>query len=282
MNRAERVERVVNSHVDVLQQFARRIAGIRRTFSLHPQIPTLQQLSQDLSAIILNVQRLELIADAHVYNTTLTSASDLQKEILQHLEVSSVDTFEEVVPALSSTQEEEEEEEGDSTIQQSDTHNRPIEISNKRLKIDKSHLEHLLSLGFPVRRIAEDGLLGKVVHHNTIHEFMKKQNMPSIRERYSTQTDEEISELIRGINHHFPNSGIREVIAHLKRGNPPVLLQRNRCQRLLAEIDPAGTAKRWAQVVKRRQYSVPTPNSLWHIDSNHALVRYSYILFYEL
>ena len=77
--------------------------------------------------------------------------------------------------------------------------------------------------------------------------------------------------MIREINHSFPNSGIREAVARLKRRNPPVLLRGDRCQRLLAEIDPAS---RWAQVVKRRQYSVPTPNSLWHTDSNHALVRY--------
>ena len=95
---------------------------------------------------------------------------------------------------------------------------------------------------------------------------MKKQGISSIRERYTSVADEEIIELIREINQSFPNSGIRETVAHLKRRNPPVLLQRDRCQRLLAEIDPAGTASRWAQVVKRRQYSVPTPNSLWHIE----------------
>ena len=96
-----------------------------------------------------------------------------------------------------------------------------------------------------------------------------------MRKRYSTKTDEELKKLIRQINIDFPNSGIGEVVAHLKRQNPPVLLQRERYQQLLSEVDPVGSAVRWAQTIKRRQYSVPTPNSLWHIDSNHALVRYS-------
>ena len=73
---------------------------------------------------------------------------------------------------------------------------------------------------------------------------MKKQGISSTRERYTILADEEIIELIREINQSFPNSGIRETVAHLKRRNPPVLLQRDRCQRLLAEIDPAGTASR--------------------------------------
>ena len=148
MNRAERVERVVNSHQEVLQQFIRRIAGIRRTFSLHPQIPTLQQLSENVSALILNVQRLEPIADVNIYNTTLATAKELQEEILQHLEISSIDTLEEVVPASAQEQQQQQQQQ-----ENPDT--------NKRLKIDQSKLEHFLSLGFTVRRIAEDGLLGK-------------------------------------------------------------------------------------------------------------------------
>ena len=269
MNRAERVERVNNSHEEALQHFIRRISGIRRTFSVDPQTQTIQQLHQELSTIILNVQRLQPIADVLIYDRTLSQASILQEEIVQHLEILSVDTFihEEVV-STSLTQEDEQNEEPVLPRE-------VVETNNKRLKINKSKLESLLSLGFPVRRIAEEGLLGKVVHYNTIHEFMKKNNMPSMRERYTTKTDEELKELIRQINNDFPNSGIREVVAHLKRQNPPVLLQRIRCQQLLSEVDPVGSAVRWAQTIKRRQYSVPTPNSLWHIDSNHALVRYN-------
>lgn len=30
-------------------------------------------------------------------------------------------------------------------------------------------------------------------------------------------------------------------------------------------------------VLRRRQYSVPGPNSLWHIDGNHKLIRYQIV-----
>ena len=42
----------------------------------------------------------------------------------------------------------------------------------------------------------------------------------------------------------------------------------------MRRVDPLGVTLRWARSVHRRSYSVPCPNSLWHIDSNHALIRW--------
>ena len=38
-------------------------------------------------------------------------------------------------------------------------------------------------------------------------------------------------------------------------------------------IDPVSGALRWASPIKRRVYSVPHPNALWHVDGNHKLNR---------
>ena len=35
---------------------------------------------------------------------------------------------------------------------------------------------------------------------------------------------------------------------------------------------------RWATVVSRRAYSVPGPNSLWHIDGHHSLITWGFII----
>ena len=44
----------------------------------------------------------------------------------------------------------------------------------------------------------------------------------------------------------------------------------------MRRIDPEGVVVRtlMLQTVRRRRYSVPAPNSLWHIDGNHKLIRY--------
>lgn len=38
--------------------------------------------------------------------------------------------------------------------------------------------------------------------------------------------------------------------------------------------DPIHTALRWSEITPRRPYSVPGPNSLWHVDGHHKLIRW--------
>lgn len=111
---------------------------------------------------------------------------------------------------------------------------------------------------------------------------MKKSNIPSQQQRYSTMNDANLKVVISRIVERFPNSGIREVVAHLQTQEPPIIVQRDRIGKLLPEINPVGTSMRWAQTIKRRSYSVRTPNSLWHIDTHHALVKYvsTFYIFY--
>jgi len=54
-----------------------------------------------------------------------------------------------------------------------------------------------------------------------------------------------------------------------------IIVQRDRARQSLRRVDPLSSAARWSHTVTRRLYSVPTPNSLWHIDSHMKLVRYA-------
>lgn len=72
-----------------------------------------------------------------------------------------------------------------------------------------------------------------------------------------------------------PNIGRRRFIGALRsRG---LHIQRWRVSDCLHRVDPVGTALRWQMTIHRRKYFVPTPNSLWHIDSGHKLIRYKLI-----
>ena len=46
------------------------------------------------------------------------------------------------------------------------------------------------------------------------------------------------------------------------------------CRRAL---DSVGTVLWWRSAIYRRKYNVPTSNALWHIDSNHKLIRWRLI-----
>ena len=45
-----------------------------------------------------------------------------------------------------------------------------------------------------------------------------------------------------------------------------IIVPRRHVREALHKVDPVNTALRWSTRIKRRQYSVPSPNSLWHLD----------------
>jgi len=51
-------------------------------------------------------------------------------------------------------------------------------------------------------------------------------------------------------------------------------VQRQRVRDSLKRVDPEGCAERWSAAVHRREYKVPTPNTLWHMDGHMKLIRY--------
>lgn len=131
----------------------------------------------------------------------------------------------------------------------------------------------MLSLSFTDRKTARDGLLGKQLHHNTLHNFMERNQMTTIRNGYTFLSDE-LHHKISETSKQFPNSGCCEIISHLKTLEPPILLQSDRCQKLSSDVDPVATNCRWSQAIHRRQHHVASPNALWHIESIHALIRW--------
>ena len=51
----------------------------------------------------------------------------------------------------------------------------------------------------------------------------------------------------------------------------------NMCKSLV-RIDPRNSRIRWVITISRQAYSVPGPNSLWHIEGHHCLVRWEFVL----
>ena len=83
---------------------------------------------------------------------------------------------------------------------------------NSFRNIDKDCLKELLSLGFSVRKIAKDDLLGGELHYNTIHKFIQLNKIKTPRERYSLISDAELNEKLERLTERFPNSGVQENI----------------------------------------------------------------------
>ena len=52
-----------------------------------------------------------------------------------------------------------------------------------------------------------------------------------------------------------------------------IRLQYHRVREALSRAAPQGSFLRSLHCINRRRYSVPGPQSLWHIDGNHKLIR---------
>ena len=84
-----------------------------------------------------------------------------------------------------------------------------------------------------------------------------------------------MDQIIREVKDVHPNDGERMIIGHLaQRG---VILQRARIRASIHRIDPVNTAIRRSVALRRRVYHVDGPNSVWHLDGHHKLIRWRFV-----
>lgn len=151
------------------------------------------------------------------------------------------------------------------------------------LDITKDQIEFLRSLHFSWEKIAS--LLQISV--STLQRRRKAFGLSEDLEQYSDISDEELDQLYKELTvadasnstcggFLTPNLGRRRFIGSLRsRG---IRIQRWRASQCIRRVDPIGTALRWRLVIHRRKYNVPTPNSLWHFDSSHKLIRWKLVV----
>ncbi|XP_076840674.1 uncharacterized protein LOC143485214 isoform X2 [Brachyhypopomus gauderio] len=95
---------------------------------------------------------------------------------------------------------------------------------------------------------------------------------------FTNISNEELDATVREILSCHPNTGYKMMVGHLNARS--IRIQRHRVQESMRREDPAGVEIRALQLrtVRRRRYSVPAPNSLWHIDGNHKLIRWRIVV----
>lgn len=140
------------------------------------------------------------------------------------------------------------------------------------LSISKELLEDLRNYGYSWTEISKILQVSRWTVHRRVREF----NLQHL-DRFSDITDDELDQLIRGyISRHGNTTGESYLIGFVK--SQGIRVQRDRVRSSLTRVDPENTALRWACVITRRVYSVPRPNALWHMDGNHALIRWKFVV----
>ncbi|KTG43905.1 hypothetical protein cypCar_00048876 [Cyprinus carpio] len=101
----------------------------------------------------------------------------------------------------------------------------------------------------------------------------------SARQNYSNVTDQELDNAVQRIKKEMPTAGYRMVKGRLK--SMGIHVQWRRVTASMHRVDSLGILSRLTGLgcIVRRTYSVRGPLSLWHVDTNHKLIRYNIVLF---
>ena len=94
--------------------------------------------------------------------------------------------------------------------------------------------------------------------------YRRRQELGLLSEPIRVLDDDELRHTIEQIRREQPEIG--EVIVMGEIRSRGIRVTRERVRRAIRETDPLNTPMRWrGGLVARRPYSVPGPNSLWHI-----------------
>lgn len=131
------------------------------------------------------------------------------------------------------------------------------EKGRPKFLIPRAQLVGLRSLNFTWKAISE--MLG--VSEKTILRRRCEFPLPIGEDTYSSITDEQLDEKISSILNSSPNSGERMVIGALTARN--IKVKRERVRASIFRVNPVNRVLRRHTSIRRRVYSVPTPNALW-------------------
>ena len=146
-----------------------------------------------------------------------------------------------------------------------------IRRGRPQLQISQLQLSNLLEMEFTQVEIAR--ILG--CSTKTIHRRMVQFGLSQLAQ-YTVITDKDLDELVKNFVSTFPTAGQKTLAGHLS--SLGYRIQRAKIRESLYRVDPLGVEQRSRRLLHRRKYKVPGPNSLWHIDGNHKLVRWRIVI----
>ena len=148
--------------------------------------------------------------------------------------------------------------------------NQNINGGAPKFDIPRNFLVDLVEEGFKVKEISS--MIG--VSERTI--FRRFQDYDIKVTQFDNITDEELDEKLLVLCTEFPNCGEKMLNEMLKEKG--IILQRSRIRESLHRIDFEGVRRRKKNGLTRRIYNVEGPNHLWHLDTNHKLIRWYFVI----
>lgn len=140
-----------------------------------------------------------------------------------------------------------------------------------RKDIDAAYLAEATASGRNIKRTTLAAALG--VHRHTLRKRLQELGLNT---KFDTLTDDELDVLTRQFKAKKPTSGLRYLRGNLRKHG--VRMQKERVRHSLKRVDGLGQALRTRLAIKRRRYTVPHPNYLWHCDGHHKLIWWGVVI----
>lgn len=96
------------------------------------------------------------------------------------------------------------------------------------------------------------------------------------RSRYSAIDDDMLDSFVKNIMVNLPRSGLKTIEGYLR--SQGIRVQRARLRSAVKRVDPVGRRLRAIRPIRRRVYNVRSPLALWHMDGNHKLIRWRFVV----
>lgn len=138
------------------------------------------------------------------------------------------------------------------------------------LNVDVHDILELRKLHFKWTKIAS--ILG--ISRSTLYRRLNQAGITPTD--YSDLSNQELDETIQSIKADHPNDGEVLLRGHLLRKG--VRVRRESLRQAIHRVDSTGVSSRSLSTIRRRVYSVPFPNFVWHIDGNHKLIRWHFVV----
>ena len=147
----------------------------------------------------------------------------------------------------------------------------PKSACRPRLGIPENQLVFLLECGFYLKDIAKMFNCSVKTIQRRIAEYGLAGNLA-----FDELTDSQLDQITVSYVSKFPRAGAKSYSGFLQSNG--VRIQRHRVRDSMMRVDPDGVQSRLRSTVARRSYSVAMPNSMWHIDGYHKLIRWRIII----
>ena len=144
------------------------------------------------------------------------------------------------------------------------------EAGRPRLEVNVDEILQLRAMNFKWNKIAS--ILG--ISRATLYRRLDEAGITPTD--YSELSDQELDDVVMSIKADHPNDGEVLMQGHLLRNG--IRVRRESLRQAIHRVDSAGVSSRTRSTIRRRAYSVPYPNFIWHLDGNHKMIRWHFVV----